>query len=137
MSNANSRPAEYKSQTFNGIIRVLSDDGRRIIGIVKDSSFTKINWQSTKHICRKHQAIGLDRIAFLNHIESSANLIIVPDKDTGREYRVTVADFKRFAIMDNLGWGLQLFLPLSYWRIIEPDGKESFQLSLWGGINGE
>ena len=137
MSIANIRPAEYKSQTFNGIIRVLSDDGRRIIGIVKGFSFTKTNWHSTKHICRKYQAIGLDHTAFLNQIMSSANLIIVPDKDTGREYRVTVEDFKRFAIMDNLGWGLQLFLPLRYWRVIEPDGEESFQLSLWGGTNGE
>lgn len=120
-----------KSQSFDGVIRVLSDDGSRVIGIIRDSTFIKSNWCSTRHLCRKHNAIGLDRGAFLNYVEPLATLIVVPDKDTGREYRASVEAFKRFAFEDDLGWGPQLFGKLEYFQLVEPDPNRSRQLRLW------
>lgn len=136
MSYCDCKEVEHGNQYSESSIRVLSDDGSRVIGTIKDSTFTKSNWHSTKHLCWKHKAIGLDLSAFLYQVEPFATQMVVQDKDTGREYTVSVEDFKRFAIEDNLGWGAQLFLPLKYWEVTKPDGNRPLQLSLWGGGNG-
>lgn len=120
-----------ESQSSNVVIRVPSDDGTRVIGVIKGSTFIKSNWHSKKHLCWKHKAIGVDRTAFVNYIAPFTNLIVTPDKDTGNEYRVSVEDFKQFAIADDLGWGEQLFVPLKYWEVIESDGTRPVQLNLW------
>ena len=120
-----------RSQPGDGTIRVLSDDGSKTIGIIRDLVFIKSNWHSTKHLCRKHNAIGLDRASFLNYVEPFATLIVVPDKDTGREYRVSVEHFKTFSLDDDLGWGPQMFLQLEFFEVIEPDGSKPVQLTLW------
>lgn len=118
-----------KSQHLNSVIRVPSDDGSRTIGIIRDGVFLKSNWHSKKHLCYKHNAIGLDRGAFLRYVEPLATLIIVHDEDTGREYRVSIEDFKQLAFEDDLGWGPQLFCKVKYWQV-EDNGNR--QLSLWG-----
>lgn len=124
-------PRNTKSQSSNGIVRVPSDDGSRVIGVIKDSTFSKSNWHSTKHLCWKHKAIGVDKVAFIDYVVPFADLIIVHDIDTGREYRASVEDFKQFAIADDLGCGEQLFVPLRYWEVIEPNGPRPVQLNLW------
>jgi len=122
-----------RSQSYGGVIRVPSDDGSRIIGVIRYSTFTKSNWHYSKHMCWKHRAIGLDRGAFTDYVKPLATTIIVTDKGTGREYRVSVEDFERLSIEDDLGWGEQLFLPLRYWEVIKPNGHKPLQLALWGG----
>ena len=131
MSISHCATESRKSQSSNGDSRIYSDDGTRVIGIVRNYTFTKSNWHSTKHLCWKHKAIGLDHMAFLYQVEPFASQIVVLDKDTGKEYRVSMEVFKQLAIEDDLGWGLQLFLPLKYWEVTEPDGSKPLQLPLW------
>jgi len=131
MSLLNCRPVGGRSQTFDVVIQVLSDDGTRVIGEIQDSTFIQSSWHSVIDLCHKHNAIGLDKVAFLRYILPSATFIVIPDEDTGREYTATVEDFRQFAIEDDQGCGTQLFLPLLYWSVIEPDGTKSTQLRLF------
>ena len=116
---------------LNGVNQVLSDDGTRIIGEIQDSTFLKLDGQSTEHLCNRHNAIGLDKAIFLTYILPFVSLIVITDSDSGMEYKATVEDFKEFAIEDDLGYGTQLLLPLVYWSVIEPDGTKSTQLRLF------
>lgn len=97
-------------------IKVYSDDGRVVIGVIRNGVFRKCGFQSRRHICRRHNAIGLDRRAFLESIKPNAMLIVCPDSSSGIEYKISVADFEANAIEDDLGCGLQLFCPLQYWQ---------------------
>jgi hypothetical protein len=120
-----------KSQSSNGDIHAYSAKDKRITGITRDSTFVKSDWRSTKDLCHKHKAIGLNKAAFLRYILPFFTFIAVPDKDTRTEYRSTVEDFRQFAIEDDRGKRVKLCLPLIYWSIIEPGGTKYAQLRLF------
>lgn len=122
----------------NGKIAVRSDDGNRVIGFIDTERriFVKSNWHSDKHLCRKHNAIGIDKGAFQNYIEPLARLVVVPDKTTGNTWQIAVEDFTEHSIEDDLGWGRQIFCPLSAFSVVEPDSNRPRQLVLsLGGAN--
>ena len=116
MSLLNFRPVRGRSQILKGIIQ--------------DSTFTQSDWHSTTHFCRKHKAIGLDKIAFLQYILPFVTFIAVPDKDTRMEYRASVKDFRQYATEHDRGRRVKLCLPLIYWSVTEPDGTKYAQLRL-------
>lgn len=117
-----------------GRILVPSDNYSRNIGNIKDGIFTKFNFQSKKHICYRHQAIGLDQGAFTDYILPNATLIVCPDKRNHITYRITVSQFKQVAIKDDLGWGTQLFCPIKYFQT-DRSHQSDMQLALnFGGI---
>ena len=114
-------------------ILVPSDDYARNIGQIKYGIFTKFNFQSSKHICFKYKAIGLDEGAFLNYILPNALLIVCPDKEKHITYSIDVSLFKRMATSDDLGWGTQLFCPIKYFQA-EHSNKPNIQMELnFGG----
>lgn len=113
----------------NGKLLVPSDDGTRTIGVVRKGVFYKSNFHSHKHLCYKHNAIGLDKKAFDDSILPYAERIECHDKDKDVTYIVNTTDFKLHCIEDDLGWGDQLFLPLPFWEKQQPNGK---QLAFWG-----
>lgn len=102
--------------TVNGSLPVPSDDGERTIGIIEHGVFTKSSFNSSKHICHKHHAIGLDIGSFKNFIKPNANLIVCTDKKKNITYSISTDKFKSHAFADNLGWGVQLFCPLEHWE---------------------
>lgn len=114
-------------------ILIPSDDLSRNIGEIQGGIFTKFNFQSSKHICRKHKAIGLDIGAFENYILPNASEIVCPDKAQHITYRISVALFKANTISDDLNWGIQLFCPLTYFEV-ERHSKPKAQMELnFGG----
>lgn len=117
-------PVNSSGNNGNGL--VYSDDGQRCIGRVKHGVFTKSNWHSKRHLCRKYRAIGIDKQAFKDYISPEATLIECFDKDTSTLYRINISDFTLHAIEDDLGWGPQLFCPIKYFEAEK-------QLAFWGG----
>jgi len=109
-------------------ILVPSDDNSRNIGDIKDDIFTKFNFQSSKHICHKHNAIGLDIGAFKNYILPNATEIVCPDKEKSIAYSLSVPTFMQNAFKDDLGWGIQMFCPLKIWNKTQ---TRQWQRSLW------
>jgi|GEM_PF-1408832 len=98
-------------------IIVPSDDGSRNIGEIRNKIFIKFNFQSSKHICYKHNAIGLDEVAFFDYILPTAQFIICHDDDKHITYKIRVAVFRSNAIFDDLGYGPQVFCPLKHWQL--------------------
>lgn len=96
--------------------KVFSDNRTRVIGVIKDKVFIKTNWHSSRHLCFKHRAIGIDRAAFYNYVLPCAERIECLDRDKGIVYTISVSDFQSHAVGDDLGWGPQLFCPLKYWQ---------------------
>jgi|APSaa5957512622_1039677.scaffolds.fasta_scaffold69069_2 hypothetical protein len=118
------------SQQSNKIL-VPTDDGKKNIGEITDRVFTKFNYHSKRHFCKKHQGIGLDQGAFTYYVLPHADTIDCQDKDSGNVYTISVDKFKRHLVEDNLGWGEQCFVSIKYWQVTEPDGNAPHQLSLW------
>ena len=122
--------------TGTGKILVPSDDGDKTIGLIKSRVFFKSNWHSSKHLCFKHNAIGVDKRAWEEYILPYAERIECYDRDKDITYTVSVSDFEVYAIEDDLGWGAQLFCPLKFWQI-KGNGhhKQLSFSSLCGGNN--
>lgn len=121
----------------NNKILVPSDDGTRVIGVIRRGVFTKTNWHSRKHLCFKHDAIGIDKAAFQDYVLPHAEQIKCPDRDTGITYVISTADFKFHCIEDNLGWGVQLFCRVRYFKVEDNlYGQLKFNLSEGGQSNG-
>lgn len=114
-----------------GRLDVKSDDGRRSIGYIENGIFRKYKWHSSQHLCRKHNAIGIDKGAFHYSIVPFANMIVVTDEDTSITYRVSADDFQRHCKEDNLGWGPQLFCPLRHFQKADSAPNAPRQLPLW------
>jgi len=115
---------------------IVYSDGGKIIGEIKDSIFTKFKWHSSKHLCHKYNAIGLDSGA-LAFIIGLAFLMRVYDLDTGKTYEISIDDFQRYGIEDDLGWGSQIFCPITRFCIQEPDSSRPLQLTFaLEGCNG-
>jgi hypothetical protein len=91
----------------------------KVIGSVKDRVFRKSGFHSSKHLCRRHNAIGIDREAFFAIFEEirGKGIIRVRDLDTGLVYESTASNFFHNRIEDDLGSGPQYFLPLNLWNV--------------------
>ena len=128
-------PKHYSNTSGkNNKIEVQSDDTTKTIGTIRDNVFSKSNFQCTKHICHKHRAIGLDKWAFMEVIRPYSHLIKCEDKQKGLSYCITTQDFETNSIIDDLGWGSQLFCPLKYWMAERTDCMQPSLLD-WGGQN--
>ena len=111
---------------------VPSDDGTRTIGVLRNEKFVKYNFHSRKHLCHKYDAIGIDKLAFEDYILPNATSIECLDRDSGTRYWIETGTFQTVAILDDLGWGSQLFCPLKHWQT----ENASQQLSLWEAPHG-
>lgn len=105
----------------DGAIRVHADNNGRDIGLIKDGVFTKWGFTS-RSICWKHKAIGLDKRAFYQIIAQCAHTILVPEKDTDLLHRIAVDDFAEHCFEDCLSpkIGDQVFCKLTYWEHLQP-----------------
>jgi hypothetical protein len=112
-------------------ILVPNDDGTRTIGVIKNHTFIKSNFNSSKHVCHKYKAIGIDLGAFNNYIKPNTQLIRCPDKSNCTTFSIPTGDFESNAFIDDLGCGNQIFCPLKFWLTQKDD---CHQLSLWGGV---
>jgi len=127
ISNRKYSTSEGRKQPGDNLT-VYSDNGKRIIGKVKNGTFTKYNYHSDRHYCYKHKAIGIDKGAF-ETVQTVSDLILVPDKTTGNAYIISVEDFQSNCIEDDLNWGPQVFCPLKHFKKVETTTDGVHQMS--------
>lgn len=97
-------------------------------------------WDKRKHLSRKHNAIGYD-MAILEELERlGCKILENEDRHDGVMYFAPLAEVLERGTRDNLGWGLQVFLPLEHWvrqhadgRVVRPEPKP-VQMGLFEGV---
>lgn len=72
--------------------------------------------KSISHFCRKHRGYGVDPRTLDQAEHKGVREIQITVIESGKIYRCTLEELRRYAIPDNLGAGLQLFMPLSYFK---------------------
>lgn len=115
----------YSNTSGRKLIKV----GNKVVGYLEGNHFIK--WvMGSKHRLRCPPAWAIDADAFNTDIRPNATEIIVIDKEAGLKYRCPVETFDRLKGVLDRGFGRQYFLPISNWKVTEPNGPR--QLSLWG-----
>ena len=91
--------------------------GNKIAGVVR-GDLLDIRKNLT-HYCRKHKGYGVSPVTLDEAEALGASQIQITVTDSGKIFRCSIDELRRFAIPDNLGAGLQLFMPLSYFKWCE------------------
>lgn len=73
---------------------------------------------------------AVDANFFDQQVKPFAKWFVIWDNESDTKWRVSVEHFDQHKGTLDRGFGLQYFLALSQWEIIEPNGNR--QLSLWG-----
>lgn len=88
----------------------------------------KTRVQERKHFCKKHRAWGIE-LALLEHLRvMGVDRVRIVTEDTRVIEEAPLAAFVENGICDDLGFGLQMFLPRAFFRRVD-----RFQGSLFGG----
>ncbi len=109
--------------------------GDTVIGWIADRVFHK-SVVGSKHRLRQPPAWAIQADAFDEQVKPFATCIVIWDKEIDTRYRISVEHFDRHKGTLDRGFGVQYFLPLSHWEVIEANGNKPQQLSLWGSYNG-
>lgn len=93
--------------------RIYSATGR-VIAFQRGEVLYKELYGS-KHMLKRPLGWGFDADVLAT---LAAPLVIqITDRETNRVHRASVADFRRWGVAVNRGYGLQVCLPLPYWSI--------------------
>ncbi len=101
----------YISEAF----KTFYNDNGYEIGRFEEGVYKK-KFQGSKHILRKYDALGIDKKVVLELNANGCYEIRAKNLENGVVYTIPFKDFQRFAILDNLGAGNQLFCPLKNWN---------------------
>ena len=105
-----------KKQQNSGGIPIYRHDGAAVIGQVIGDTFHK-RARSSKHMLRRPPAWACD-VASLDQAQAAGAVwVVIYDQDTGRTYRVALADFLSRGVRVKRGHGDQLALPLNLWDV--------------------
>lgn len=97
--------------------KLLSEDGRRVIGILNGKVFRKTVSKGV-HWMRKMDAWGIDYHALYKQLPEDG-WVEMYDKDEGKTYRVTVQDYKNSGMVRRFkGQSAQVFLKSNYWTVV-------------------
>ena len=96
--------------------------GSKIAGVVR-GDVLDIR-KSITHFCRKHGGDGFSPVTLDRAEELGAKEIQVTITESGKVYRCTIDELRRYSIPDNLGAGLQFFMPLSYFKYCQAHRPE-------------
>ena len=125
-------------------IPVYLSGGQKPIGFVRGRTFCK-TITGSKHILRRPPAIAFD-VSSLDAAERAGAVdVAVTDSETGRVYRATIADVRRYGFFVARGHGRQVALPIDRYSVdgAQPDAerpaadtnqqRKDLQLGLFGG----
>lgn len=132
------------SRISQSAIPVYLSGGQKPIGFVRGRTFCK-SIQGSKHLLRRPPALAFD-VSSLDAAERAGAVdVAVTDGETGRIYRASIADIRRYGFTLTRGHGYQVALPLDRYSVdgAQPDAERraadsnrerlALQLGLFGG----
>lgn len=120
----------------------LFDASGRCVAVIVDDVLTK-SIDFSKHTLTNPPAIALDAVAVAEAEAAGVTQIVVTDRESGRTYTSSLADFMAHSWTLNRGYGLQRAMRLACWHVdgdepapvIAPEpaqpGPVAVQLALW------
>lgn len=105
---------------------VLTLANGRKIGVYSESDKTFIKRvKKSKHFCYKYKAWGIDATALIQLAHRGCLTVRIIDEETGDEYVTDIEHYLRRGTNDDLGHGLQTFLPERFFkRHDNADGRQ-------------
>lgn len=91
----------------------------KVVGQVIGDKFTK-KIKGSKHFLRVPPAISFDMQSLKDAYKGGATSVAVLDTETGDSYFASLLDVYALGTMIDRGYGKQIFLPLEYWKKVEP-----------------
>lgn len=90
-------------------------DGRRL-GEVRGKFYYRQVYGS-RHFLKKPNGISF-LVSSLDAAESlGASVVVVVDRETEKVFRASLADVRRFGVLVDRGYGLQLALTFDHWQV--------------------
>ena len=117
---------------------VYSADGRHPTGVIDGDTFRRYADSAKGHMMRTPPGWALETQTLETLNARAVSRIVLTDEATGKIYEATPADFTRFGLKRDYGYGAQVCLPLPYWSVdgqppkaAEARPPAAEQLSLW------
>ena len=89
---------------------------------------------ASHHFLHTPPAIAWDLTALEDARQRGVVRCEVRDRESGRVYSTSLEAFYAKGFQLDRGYGQQLALPLSYWRVSEPGQPVAVQLSMFGEL---
>lgn len=119
------------SSSFVSSQPAVRADGK-IIGQIEGDCLYKVV-SGSRHMLRNPRSWAIDRFTLQDAEMKGVKRIEILEKETGIVYHSPISEFWNAGIEKNLGFGLQLALPMKYWTTSNLDQPE---LPLGEEING-
>jgi len=123
------RPSVGNPSTDRGVTQDLRGANGRIVARI-DGDCLKKQVDGSRHFLRKPAGIAFDASILEAAERSGVRVVWVRDRETGDTYTCPLADFGLFAVKVNRGFGPQLALPFTFWRVQRAGAPR--QLTLFG-----
>jgi len=118
--------------TPNGNGQPIKLDDGRTIGVISGDTFIKQVYES-RHQLKSPPAWAIQAEPFDSQIKPFSKWFLIDGYETGKKWKVSIECFDTYKKSMDRGFGLQYYLVLSRWQVIEPNGDGPCQLGLWGG----
>jgi hypothetical protein len=100
---------------------IRNRDGR-IVGVIKKNVLTK-KVDSRVHKLKIVDGYGIERYLLEQAKKKGAKKIKIIEADTGKQMEADISLFEDKSVELNLGYGLQLALAGTYWRVVSGQEK--------------
>jgi len=117
--------------TPNGKGHPIKLDNERTIGEIDGDTFVKSVCES-RHMLKCPRAWAIQAEPFDEQVKPFVKWLVIEGKETGKRWKTSIEYFDTYKKSMDRGFGLQYYLVLSRWQIVEPNGNGSHQLGLWG-----
>jgi len=124
-----STPRPYDTTRPSSTQELRADATGKVVAVISGGVLRKAV-SASHHFLRVPPAIAFDTSILDAARQAGVSRVEVTDRETGRVYTAALADFDRWGVPINRGFGEQRALPLARWQVTRPG--EGRQLALWG-----
>ena len=104
-------------------IQVFHNQRGKVIGKLINKTLQKIV-KGSKHMLRKPKSWAWDKSVLDEAEKSGGRIVEITDSETNTKFISSFADFRKFGIPINRGFGEQIALPMAYWSVDDHDNPQ-------------
>ena len=113
----------YDYTRNNNQKQVFYNQRGKVIGSLINKTLQK-KVKGSKHMLRKPKGWAWDKSVIEEAEKSGGRIVEITDSETNTKFISTFADFRKFGIPINRGFGDQIALPIAYWSTDKQDNPQ-------------